>query len=103
MAGQTGRTEVLNVNHPGRTERVDARKYGAVREVMLEHVPAAAPGWTQAELRDGLVPHLPQDLWPGGAKAMWWIKLVQLDLEARGLLRRVPGKPLRWHRAPGGA
>jgi hypothetical protein len=30
--------------------------------------------------------HLPQNLFPGGAKAGWWAKTVQLDLEARGLL-----------------
>lgn len=36
-----------------------------------------------------------------GAKAMWWSKTVQLDLEAKGLLGREQSKPLRWHRAKG--
>ena len=33
------------------------------------------------------------------AKAGWWAKAVQLDLEAKGTLVREPAKPLRWHRA----
>jgi hypothetical protein len=34
----------------------------------------------------------------GGAKAGWWSKAVQFDLEAKGVIAREPGKPLRWHR-----
>ena len=31
---------------------------------------------------------------------MWWVKTVQLDLEAKGLIvRRTDGSPTRWHRA----
>lgn len=47
---------------------------------------------------DALVPHLPDDLFPGGAKAGWWSKAVQLDLEAKGVIARESSKPLRWHR-----
>jgi uncharacterized protein YndB with AHSA1/START domain len=35
----------------------------------------------------------------GGAKAGWWTKCVQLDLEAKGTVVRKTAKPLRWHRA----
>jgi hypothetical protein len=35
---------------------------------------------------------------PGGVKAGWWVKAVQLDQEAKGALVREPTKPLRWHR-----
>lgn len=46
-----------------------------------------------------VLPHLPQELFPGGAKAGWWTKCVQLDLEAKGtVLRDAAGKPLRWRR-----
>ena len=31
-------------------------------------------------------------------KAGWWMKGVQLDLEAKGLMVRDGGKPLRWRR-----
>ena len=70
-----------------------------MQQAMWKVLPATAPGLTQSEIRDAVVPHLPEDLYPGGAKAGWWAKAVQLDLEAKGTLVREPTKPLRWHRA----
>ena len=35
----------------------------------------------------------------GGAKAGWWAKTVQLDLEAKGAIVREKTRPLRFHRA----
>jgi hypothetical protein len=37
-----------------------------------------------------------QTLFPNGAKSGWWMKTVQLDLEAKGKIIRIIGKPLRW-------
>lgn len=93
-----GRIAVENVNVPGYTTRVDATKYNAMRRAMLRVLPSKAPGLTQEEIRTAVVPQLPEDLFPGGAKAGWWSKSVQLDLEAKGVLVREPTKPLRWHR-----
>jgi hypothetical protein len=90
---------VENVNVPGSKTRVSKAMYDAMKQAMLRVLPAAAPGLTQSEVREAVVPHLPADLYPGGAKAGWWAKLVQLDLEAKGALVREPSKPLRWHRA----
>ena len=45
-----------------------------------------------------LLPRLPQDLFPGGDKAGWWLKCVQLDLEAKGVIARAAGAPVRLHR-----
>jgi hypothetical protein len=89
---------VENVNVPGYTTRLDAVMYGAMRRAILKVLPAKAPGLTQALIRSAVIPHLPKDLFPGGAKAAWWAKAVQLDLEAKRLLTREPSKPLRWHR-----
>ena len=91
--------DVKNVNVPGYTHRVDAIKYEAMKEALLKVLPKKPPGLTQAEMRKAVVPHLPDDEFPGGAKAEWWSKCVQLDLEARGVVRREDTKPLRWHRA----
>jgi hypothetical protein len=44
--------------------------------------------------------HLPQDLWPNGEKSGWWMKTVQLDLEAKGLVvRDTRARPTRWQRS----
>jgi hypothetical protein len=91
------RVVVENVNHPGRTSTVDARMYQAMREALLRVLPVEAPGLTQGQMVEAVVPHLPTDLFPGGAKAGWWAKSVQLDLEAKGIIARESSKPLRWH------
>lgn len=93
------RIEVENVNTPGRTTRVNAAKYAAMRAAYLRVLPPAAPGMTQAELMDAVRPHLPEDLFPGGATSGWWVKTVQLDLEAKRLVVREHTRPLRWHSA----
>ncbi|MCC6750558.1 MAG: hypothetical protein IT371_23035 [Deltaproteobacteria bacterium] len=91
---------VENVNTPGRANRVDEEKYLAMRAALLRALPARSPGLTQAEMVEAVLPRLPESLWPGGAKALWWIKTVQLDLEAKRLVaREAEARPLRWHRA----
>lgn len=95
------RIAVENVNVPGRTTRVSAAMYRAMKEAMWKVLPTEAPGLTQAQMREAVVPHLPEELYPGGAKVGWWSKTVQLDLEAKGVLTREPTKPLRWHRVEG--
>lgn len=91
--------EVENVNTPGVRTRVNAEKYRAAREALLKALPKKTPGLTQSEMGLAILPHLPERLFPGGAKSLWWMKTVQLDLEAKGLVRRDPKtKPLRWWR-----
>jgi hypothetical protein len=89
---------IENVNQPGRTYSVNAVKYNAMRECMFQLVPTEPPGMSAQEMYDALVPALPQELWPKGEKVGWWQKAVQLDLEAKAILRRDPkSKPLRWY------
>jgi hypothetical protein len=92
---------VENVNVPGRTTRVNAAMYRAMKQAMLKVLPEEEPGLTQAEIRQAVAPHLPEELYPGGAKVGWWSKTVQLDLEAKGIVVREATKPLRWHQIPG--
>jgi len=69
-----------------------------MKRALLRALPAGPPGMTQSEMFASVKAHLPEELFPGGAKANWWAKTVQLDLEAKGALRREAAKPLRWHR-----
>jgi hypothetical protein len=100
VARDTGpKVEVRNANIPGWTGRVDAAKYEAMRSALLRILPRQAPGMTQSEMRNKVVFHLPEHLFPAGDKADWWAKCVQLDLEADGIIEREKSaKPLRWHR-----
>jgi hypothetical protein len=98
MTARVEKVAMENPNSPDRPVRVDADKYQAMREAILAVLPATAPGLTVAEAKARLLPLLPQTLFPGGAKAGWWLKGVQLDLEAKDLITRVNTKPLRLHR-----
>jgi hypothetical protein len=90
---------VENVNVPGKTSRVNAAKYHAMKDAMLRVLPRHEPGLNQTEIRAAVLPFLPDDLFPGGSTAGWWAKTVQLDLEAKGVVIRESTKPLRWHQA----
>ncbi len=99
MAEADEKITVENVNVPGRTTRVNRAMYEAMKHAMWQVLPSESPGMTQNEIREAVVAHLPNELYPGGAKAGWWAKTVQLDLEAKRELVREPTKPLRWYRA----
>lgn len=94
----TTRMEIENVLQPGKTYRVDAEKFAAMRDAVLAELPAEQPGLTPAELKSRVLGRLPHSLFPGGDKAGWWLKAVQLDLEAKRLIGRATGGPVRLHR-----
>ena len=91
--------EIENFVSPGHVYRVDRAKFMAMRDALLAVLPPQAPGLTSPEAKKGLLPLLPQALFPGGAKAGWWQKAAQLDLEAKGTILRANTKPLRFHKA----
>lgn len=95
---KTERIEIENVIQPGKTYQVEAAKFGAMRDAMLAVLPGEAPGLTVAEVKRDVLPRLPETLFPGGDKAGWWLKAVQLDLEAKGVIARAPRSPVRLHR-----
>lgn len=92
-------TAVENVIQPGHSRNVDARKYEAMKSAYLKVLPKASPGLSSAEIKTQLLEHLPEDLFPNGAKAGWWAKAVQLDLEAKGIVAREKATPLRFYKA----
>ena len=87
---------VQNVNTPGRTERVNTAKYQTMRDAMMAVLPTTPPGVSAAEIKERVKPLLPDDLFPGGKTSGWWVKCVQLDLEAKGIVARHKTKPLRF-------
>ncbi|MEX2207674.1 MAG: hypothetical protein WEF50_15720 [Myxococcota bacterium] len=90
--------EIENVLSPGHVVRVDADKYEAMKKAFLTVLPKTSPGLTAKEIGEAVLAHLPESLFPGGAKAGWWKKAVQLDLEAKGVVVREQTKPLRWRK-----
>ena len=100
MTSKAEKIKLRNILSPGLIQRVDRARYEAMRRALHAVLPASAPGVTVAEAKTALLPLLPQTLFPGGEKAGWWLKAVQLDLEAKGVVDREAPKPLRLHRRP---
>lgn len=94
------RIEIENVGQPGKIYRVDATKFAAMRGAVLKVLPDAAPGMSVDAVIAAVKPHLSEKLFPGGEKAGWWVKAVQLDLEAKKIIGRTPS-PVRLYRIEG--
>lgn len=99
MSATDEKIEIQNINTPGRTERVNRAKYDAMQAALLAVLPDCTPGVTVAEAKSALLPRLPGDLYPEGKTAGWWLKAVQLDLEAKGIIARGLTKPIRLYRS----
>jgi hypothetical protein len=89
------RIAVENVGQPGKTYQVDAAKYAEMRAVFLAALPMIAPGLSVAQIHDAVRPNLSGALFPNGETCGWWVKCVQLDLEAKGIIQRAAKSPVR--------
>lgn len=94
-----------NVNHPDHQENLKEEKYTLIREAILAHLPGSSSGGMPfAELEAKVAAHLaenkvPQALFPKPGSVRWYCKAVQLDLEAKGKIERLPKQvPIRLRR-----
>ena len=99
MSGKLEKIEVFNVNKPGSSSFVQKDKYEEVKRVLRELMPAASPGLTQDEMAALVVENVSGTVFEDMNKAGWWMKTVQLDLEARQVMIRESTKPARWYYA----
>jgi hypothetical protein len=90
---------VENINHPGQIKYLSADMHHAMKRAFLKILPDRTPGLTLDEIQERILAELPDRLYPDGAKAGWWAKTVQLDLEAKAIICREKSKPLRLHKA----
>lgn len=96
------RSETVSVLHPERGPggRMDARKYDEMRAAILGAVPANRRGIALDRLPDAVRPFLSEQFGGANASVPWYCVTVELDLEARGLLERVPERRPRRVRRP---
>ena len=91
----------------GRTSRsrwaaagLEKRKLRPIEAAILKTLPQAAQGISFDDLVDKVAKRLNPILFPLRKTVSRYTKLVQLDLERRGLIERVPGvSPLRLRRS----
>ena len=94
-----GSFKTRNINRRGGFN-VTREKYAPVRRALLAAVPRGGYGITFSRLVRKLRPRLSRKLFPTTGSVMWYAKVVQLDLEKRGTLRRLRGAvPQRLRRA----
>lgn len=98
--------QAQNVNHPDYQENLNSEKYNWIREAML----AALPAWNSNESLDFAQlearvhtyleeKNVPRALFPKAGSVRWYTKAVQLDLEAKGEIERLPDQsPIRLRR-----
>jgi hypothetical protein len=86
-------SEMFQALHPDpakNSTRVTKSTYEAYRVVLLKVIPTTAEGIAFADLSQAVTPHLSPEVL-SSTSAGWWVTTVKLDLEARGLIERVPG------------
>ncbi len=69
---------------------IDEPKYRAMRKALLRHIPKRKGGVPFKGMREAVKPLLPGAVFRG-ASISWYVTTVKLDLEAKGLIERVPG------------
>lgn len=90
--------EVENIQQPEKISKVDAAKYEAMKAAYLRVLPDTSPGLNIEEIYQAVLPVLPESLFPKAKAVTMWIKIVQLDLEAKKTVKRANTKPLRWYK-----
>lgn len=87
-------TEMFEALHPDPTKhgtRVTKATYDVYRDILLQVIPDSEEGIQFMDLSKAVEPHVPAEVLANSSVG-WWTTTVKLDLEARGLIERVPGK-----------
>ena len=101
--------QAQNVNHPEHRQSLNEEKYEIIRAAMLHALPQAnnSEGMLFTELEDEVRGYLnennvPTNLFPKPGSVRWYTKAVQLDLEAKGEIERLPDlSPIRLRKCNG--
>lgn len=70
---------------------VTAEKYDPIRKAILASVPRNKEGVSFKELVAAVSRKVPKPLFPKPGSVAWYTKIVQLQLEAEGLIARIEG------------
>ena len=90
---------VGSVNVPKYGRELDADKYTTMKKAILKVLPKFPLGLTQNEMRAAVAPLVPREAFADQGKVNWWCKVVQLDLEKAGEVKRdKKSTPLKWGR-----
>lgn len=92
--------QTKNVNRGSRGFAVTAEKYEPIRKAILASVPRNKEGVSFKELVASVASRVPGESFAKKGSVSWYTKVVQLDLEAKGEIERIPDvSPQRIRRA----
>lgn len=90
MTPDEAMVEALNPDPAKAPTRVRKAAYDAYRKALLAEIPRSKAGIEFRALPDLVHARVPERI-ASTTRPMWWTTTVKLDLEARGLVERVPG------------
>ncbi len=103
MTTTNEKIQLLNANEGVGNVRMARWKYDIYRRAILAAIPDDEAGVPFKELPDRVRALLPADQLDRLGSVSWHTTSVKLDLEARGMVRRLPGsKPQRLRRVEAG-
>ncbi len=70
---------------------IEKSKYVTMKAALLKVVPKTGPGVAFKDMKPLVRPHLSKSVFTPEVSITWYLVTVKLDLEARGVLLRVPG------------
>lgn len=85
-------------NQPPRSfgKRLSPENYDLLWQTILQSLPPDEQGMAWDDLCHAIAPELPNDAFPHIGTVRWGTHLIQRELEARGLVERVPAsRPMR--------
>ena len=90
-----------NINKGSAGFAVTSTKYQPVKKAILASLPRGDKGVTFQQVVASVASKVPKALFPKPGSVSWYTKVVQLDMEAGGLIERVPGQTPQRIRRPG--
>ena len=91
MKPQDEKIQLLHPDPDKEAPRIDTWKYELVKTAILDIVPQNDEGVPFKTLSDRVAEQLSADEIKNLGSVGWYTTTVKLDLEARGLIERVPG------------
>jgi len=88
----TDMVELENVNEGKGNTRLPRERYEAFRALILAAVPDDEEGIAFTTLIDTVRANIPEDKRGALGSVGWHVTSVKLDLEAKGLIERIPGR-----------
>lgn len=96
------RIQLLHPDPTKQAPRIGRAKYEMVKAALLKLAPQDEAGYPFRDLADGVASLLSEAQLAELGSVGWYTTAVKLDLEARGLLERAPGRGAQRVRRPSG-